>query len=224
MDNSTRPDDTLLKQGRALGDPTRNAIFVHIRDAHLPPTVAELTDAFGLNHNAIRQHLAKLRDAGLVTEEVSAPVGPGRPARRYRLVPGVSERWGGPGPHETLSTMLLELLDGKGTPLEVGRSMGRRLAAEYGDELDGAEVLGAVARRLGFEPETEPTQRGLDLVLGKCPFVDQATAAPQIVCSLHHGIAEGIAQQASGGVNVDDLIARSPLRAGCRIEVSEPAG
>ena len=61
-------DDTLQEQARALGDPTRHEIFRYIADAGRPVDVAELTSHLGLNHNAIRQHLAKLVNADLVTE------------------------------------------------------------------------------------------------------------------------------------------------------------
>ena len=51
---------TLQQQARALGDPTRHAIFRYIADGDGPADVAEITAHFGLNHNAIRQHLAEL--------------------------------------------------------------------------------------------------------------------------------------------------------------------
>ena len=85
-----------------------------------------------MNHNAIRQHLAKLRDAGLVIEETSAPTGPGRPALRYRPTPGAAERWDGVNPFENLTLLLVALLRGEGTPAEVGFVAGQRLAREYG--------------------------------------------------------------------------------------------
>src|SRR3546814_1263462 len=70
---------TLQQQARALGDRTRHAIFRYITDADAPVGVAELTDHLGLNHNAIRQHLAKLVDAQLVVG-ATAPTGVrGRP-------------------------------------------------------------------------------------------------------------------------------------------------
>ena len=51
-------------------DPTRHRLFRYIVDAARPVGVGELTDYVQLNHNAVRQHLAVLKDAGLVTEEV----------------------------------------------------------------------------------------------------------------------------------------------------------
>ncbi len=212
-------DQVLLAQSRALGDPTRHAVFAYVRDAKNPVGVAELTGHFGLNHNAVRQHLAKLRDAGLVIEERSAPAGPGRPPLRYRPTLGAVERWGGAGAHEELAMMLLELLGGGVTSREVGRRAGRRFAADHRPAGDVVEVLEAVARRLGFEPRTEERPGGADVVLERCPFLGPATEAPGIVCDLHRGIAEGIADSVGGAV-VSDLVVRPPRRAGCRIQVS----
>ncbi len=217
------PEPDLLVQSRALGDPTRHAVFAYIRDASAPVGVAELTEQFGLNHNAIRQHIAKLVDAGLVVGEQGRPTGPGRPARHFRATPGAAERWGGPSPFEALSMMLLELLSDGGTPRDVGRSAGRRLAAEFGADRGAVEILDGVARRLGFEPRLEPTRAGTDVVLERCPFVGPAATAPDIVCDMHRGIAEGIAELACGDAVVDDLIVQPPRRAGCRIKVAEVA-
>src|SRR5690606_28685753 len=100
---ATTADEVLLAQSRALGDRTRHSIFAYVRDAPRPVGVAELTRHLGLNHNAIRQHLAKLRDADLVVEERARRAGPGRPALQYRPNPGAIERWGGRGPYEALS-------------------------------------------------------------------------------------------------------------------------
>jgi predicted ArsR family transcriptional regulator len=216
-------DRALLMQSRALGDPTRHEIFAYIRDAARPVGVAELTEHLGLNHNAIRQHLAKLRDASLVIEERQRPSGPGRPALRYRPTPGAVERWGGAGPFEALSMILLEVLQGEGTPREAGRRAGQRLAIEHGTDAGAVEILDAVARRLGFEPTVRETRAGADVVLDRCPFVGPASAAPEIVCELHLGIAEGIADVAADDAVVTGLVVHPPRRAGCRIKVADPA-
>ena len=84
----------LQVEARALGDPTRHGIFRYLVDAGGPIDVAELTEHFGFNHNAIRQHLAKLMDAGLVLEAVGAPTGRGRPRLQYTIDPSAEGRWG----------------------------------------------------------------------------------------------------------------------------------
>ena len=107
---------TLQQQARALGDPTRHEIFRYIADASFPVDVAELTDHFGLNHNAIRQHLAKLVDAGLVVEDTAPSSGRGRPRLVYVLDPGAESRWGVTGPYERLSRWLAEMVRTGDTP------------------------------------------------------------------------------------------------------------
>ena len=90
----TVPD--VQREARALGDPTRHRLFRYIVDAARPVGVGELTDYEQLNHNAVRQHLAVLKDAGLVTEEVEDRDRAGRPRLLYRLHPEVAGSWGYP--------------------------------------------------------------------------------------------------------------------------------
>ena len=84
------PHRLLQRQARALGDPTRYRIFRYVAEAAGPVTVAEITAHVELHHNGVRQHLAKLCDAGLLVEEFSAPAGRGRPALQYRLDPSAA--------------------------------------------------------------------------------------------------------------------------------------
>jgi len=215
-----RRSEQLGLQARALADPTRFEIFCYVDESARPVGVAELTAHFGLNHNAIRQHLAKLRDAGLVAEEVAPPRGPGRPSLRYRPVPGAAERWEGTNPYANLAAMLIELLRGGGTPFEVGVAAGEQLVREYGPRLDAVDVIEAVARRLGFEPRRTVRRNRVDVVLDRCPFADSAATAPDIVCELHRGLAHGIASVAAGDVRVTGLVVKPPHRAGCRLELA----
>ena len=94
----------LQVQARALGDPTRHKVFRAIVDGDAPLDVAHLTAEFGLNHNAIRQHLAKLVAADLVEETVAAPSGRGRPRLQYTVAPGAESRWGVTGPYESFAS------------------------------------------------------------------------------------------------------------------------
>jgi predicted ArsR family transcriptional regulator len=219
----TNPDDgRLTAQARALGDPTRHAIFRYIGRAARPVGVAELTAHFGFNHNAIRQHLAKLRDAGLLIEATEPPSGRGRPALSYRPVPGAAERWGSPSPYENLAGLLVELLHRGGTPFDVGFDAGVRLATEHGTDLDVIDVVEIVARRFGFEPQRSTRNARVDLVLDRCPFASVAASAPDIVCELHRGLVAGITS-GDGGAAFRRLVVRSPLRGGCRIELARTA-
>lgn len=221
-----RDGSGLQRQARALGDPTRHAIFRYVEAAAGPVTVAELTEHLGLNHNAIRQHLAKLCEAGLLIEELAPPAGPGRRRLQYRAAPAVAAAWGGESPYEQLSLLLLELLQTTASPRQIGFEAGRRFASRHSaqaaaDELDALETL--VARQ-GFEPRRVERADAVELVLEHCPYAAAASADPAVVCELHRGLAEGMAHALGGDVEVTDLIAHNPKRAGCRLQTRQGGG
>jgi predicted ArsR family transcriptional regulator len=207
---------TLQEQARALGDPTRHAIFRRVADAGQPVGVAELNEHFPLNHNAIRQHLAKLVAAGLVVESTVAGVGRGRPRLVYVVDPSVAGQWGTTGPYERLSRLLVEIIR---TGLDAGE-VGRRAADQFrvplpsGDPV--ADVNAAMARQ-GFDPELRPVQGGAEIVLHRCPFATTAVADRDTVCALHLGIAEGLVEGTS--VTVDELVAYDPRTAECQLRM-----
>ena len=214
---------TVQQQARALGDPTRHEIFRAVADAGQPVAVAELTERFGLNHNAIRQHLAKLVGAALIVEATAAPTGRGRPRLLYELAPGVDSRWGVQGPYERLSLWLAEVVRTGETPVEVGERVGRRrrLGRREGD--DAVDVLVEEMARDGFEPVVRRRGDDLTITLTTCPFASTALADPDTVCALHLGIARGVAADLDGLV-VDELVPNDPRRANCRLRAHlEPA-
>jgi predicted ArsR family transcriptional regulator len=211
---------TVQAQARALGDPTRHAIFRRLLETAGPLTVAELTAGVGLHHTAVRQHLAKLLAAGLVAEEPEERTTRGRPRLRYTVDPAAAGRWGGPGPYERLAVLLAEALRTGVSPEEVGRRASRDGVAgpAAGGPAAGGPV-GAVAAemaRQGFEPRLRQRRNGVELVLGCCPYQAAALANPEAVCALHLGLARGAAEQV-GGVEVEALVPHDPRRAGCRL-------
>jgi predicted ArsR family transcriptional regulator len=206
----------LQRQARALGDPTRHTIFRYIDDADRPVGVAELTAHVGLNHNAVRQHLAKLVDAGLVVEATEKPSGRGRPRLCYVVEPAAEGRWGTNGPYERLSLLLSEVIRTGDSPVEVGRRAGRRErlgTTRHDRPVD--ELVDRMARH-GFEPSLAQRGDHIDITLQACPFASAALADPDTICQLHLGLAYGIADHV-GGLVVDELVPRDPRRAGCRL-------
>jgi predicted ArsR family transcriptional regulator len=208
---------TLQLQARALGDPTRHAIYRYVADARKPVGIAELTAHFEVNHNAIRQHLAKLVDAQLVVEGVAPSSGPGRPRLQYEVDPSADSRWGTAGPYERLSLMLTEIIRTGDTPLEVGRRAGRKMRVRASPLDDPIADIAAAMAKQGFEPEVRPRRAGADVVLHSCPFASAARADRDTVCTLHLGIGEGLAEDT--GVVVEELIVKDPRRAGCRLRL-----
>jgi predicted ArsR family transcriptional regulator len=212
----------MQEQARALGDPTRHAIFRHIVESTSPVGVSDLTDQFGINHNAVRQHLAKLVAAGLVVEERDAPSRPGRPRFLYTVDPSAESRWGVTGPYERLSLLLTDIIGTGATPVEVGRRAGRRDAAEHPEDDPSAALLG-VAARGGFEPTLQQHGNDIKVLLHSCPFATAALADPDIICELHHGIAIGVAEHVAG-ITIDGLDRKDPRRAPCRLRAHLDAG
>lgn len=210
-------ETSLQEQAKALGDPTRHSIFRYLADTDGPIDVAELTSHFGLNHNAIRQHLAKLVEAGLVVETTAATGGPGRPKLIYRVDPTADGRWGTAGPYQRLSVLLVEMIATDSTPEEAGRRAGRQLKVQASDPSeDPISAMKEAIARGGFDPRVRHRGDTVEYVLANCPFAEAAVADPDTVCGLHLGLAQGLADQLDG-VTVDDLVRRDPHRAGCRL-------
>lgn len=207
-------DVDLQQQARALGDPTRHKIFRYLVDAGRPIDVAELTLHFGLNHNAIRQHLTKLTGSLLLSESSVANGRPGRPRLYYVLAPTADSRWDITGPYERLSLLLAEVIRTGDTPVEVGRRAGRRrhLGTAFVDDPVGGLV--DQMARYGFNPVVNERDGDVSIVLQTCPYASTAIADPDTVCGLHLGIAYGVSEML-GGVEVDELRPKDPRRANC---------
>ncbi|MBK5268611.1 MAG: helix-turn-helix domain-containing protein [Acidimicrobiia bacterium] len=209
---------SLQEQARALGDHTRHRIFRYVADAARPVDVPELTKHFGLNHNAIRQHLAKLVTAGLLTQTTRPSGGPGRPRLVFRVDPGADGRWGTAGPYQRLSLLLISVLTSDSTPEEVGRLAGRQLEVAVADPgRSQMDALGEAIARGGFDPSRRQRGDRVEFVLATCPFAEAAGADADTICGLHLGLARGLADQLDG-VTVDNLIRRDPHRAGCLLQ------
>jgi predicted ArsR family transcriptional regulator len=212
---------TLQREARALGDPTRHAIFQVVAQSPNPVDVAELTEHFGLNHNAIRQHLGKLLEAGLLVEARARGGGPGRPRLLFSLAPGVDSRWGVTGPYERISVLLTQVIRTGESPQEVGRQAGVRLKETVPETADGIGTLVEGMARQGFGPEVHRHGQETEVVLQTCPFATTAEADPEIVCAVHLGIAEGLAEGTDAVV--DGLDPEIPRIAGCRLHLHTEA-
>lgn len=212
---------TLQQQAKALGDPTRHAVFELVAASSEPLGVSDLVEHFDVHPNAIRQHLAQLVEAELVVEATAAPSGRGRPRLVYELNPAAAGQWGTDGPYEALSEILAEIITTGSDPIDVGRAAAEKLRvpSPSGDLV--ADVAAAMARQ-GFDPDVRDIGDGVEIVLRRCPFAATADRAPDTVCAVHLGIAEGLVE--GTGAAVTELVAKDPRSAGCRLRIElEPA-
>ncbi len=204
----------IQQQARALADPTRYRIFEHLAGVAHPVGIGELTAAFGLNHNAVRQHLAKLVEAGIVIQTTAPAQGRGRPRQLFEVDPIVDEDTG--GPYRRLSLLLVEMLRSGDPPAEVGRRAGFSTPVMSSSQATTVEELGQTMKRGGFDPILTEQNGAAEFVLRHCPFADTAVVDPETVCALHLGLAQGLADRLEGVV-VDDLLPHDPREAGCRL-------
>ncbi len=208
---------SLQVQARAHGDPTRHEIYRYLVEAGTDVDVAELTDHVGLNHNAVRQHLAKLVDAELVEEARARPSGRGRPRLLYRVAPTAESRWGVAGPYERLAVLLAEVVRTGDAPEAVGARAGRRLImGGSGASVDAVARFEDAMARQGFDPTVQARGDEVEVVLRSCPLASAVLADADTVCQLHLGLARGAAE-AIGGIEVDQLEPKDPRRAHCRL-------
>lgn len=214
-----------------LAQPTRRRIaeLLAQRDAGLG--VAEIAVRVDLHPNAVRQHLQKLADAGVVCTERDPPRGRGRPRLRYRLVDMRAPRIAA---HQELVRLLIAYIVRSGAATEDVEAFGRLQGGFFATGAGAAGIIESFAG-LGFAPREAGSagdaRRGrLRLRLGHCPFMD-AVAAPggEMICRMHRGIVEGIAAGASPGSRLAEFAPADPARAGCGVTVDglpprEPAG
>ena len=158
-------------------------------------TVSRLVAETGSHPNTIREHLDALVAAGLarVVDDAPARRDRGRPPTRYRAAsPWVA----GLDSSLCVGALLAEVAE-RDDAAEIAHRAGRRwadaLQRAVPAELAGAELV-ELMDALGFDPVVT---EGGSVVLRACPMLDAARRDPEVVCSMHLGVAQVLAQ--SGG-------------------------
>lgn len=204
-----------------LAQPSRRRIADVLAQRTAGLGVAEIAERVALHPNAVRQHLQKLTDAGVVSTERDDPRGRGRPRLRYRLV---NMRAPQIAAHQELVRLLIAYIVRSGADTEDVETFGRLQGGFFATGAGAAGIVESFAR-LGFAPREAGSAadagRGrLRMRLGHCPFRDAVTApGGEMICQLHRGLAEGIATGAAPGSRLAVFEPADPVRAGCRVIV-----
>lgn len=165
---------------------TRAQVVALLHDGRA--TVADLADALGITHVAVRRHLQELLADGLVEGQTTAPSGPGRPATVYELTPR-GERLFPDRSSELADDVLTFLHDerGKSEMIAFLRWRQKRQHAHYAETLHDVDGLDARARRLaemlsedGFAAQVELDGDGYALTQTHCAIKEAAAAYPQL--------------------------------------------
>ena len=194
----------------ALGDPTRRAIYLTVRESEEPITAARISELFGIHPNVARHHLDRLMADGYLqtgTRPDSRPAGVGRPPRVFEATDTDVSIAYPARRHDLLAELLVRVVErldpeqGPRVAEEVGRAYGEELAAAVGlsGETGLTPALDAVARALtgvGFDFTADAAQGRL--LSGVCPFGRTATTHPELVCRLDLGIVKGLMAAAGG--------------------------
>ena len=187
----------------ALGDPTRRAIYMAVRESDEPLTTTAVSHIFEIHPNVARHHLDILVEEGFIRVSDRRPKGQtaGRPAKAYETTTKEVSLHFVPRRFELLTEMLLNLLEALGpenvsqVAEKVGRDYGRKLAAEIGtaDDPDYEDAVHAVARAMtGLGFYMNPDIEGQQLVTSHCPFGETAVDHPEVICSLDRGLVSGL--------------------------------
>ena len=180
------------------GDRQRQMILEALRSAHDGLDTARLAERLRLHPNTIRWHLGVLTDAGLVQATPERRHERGRPSIVHRLTgEGIAR---GRDEYRLLATMLTDVVagdgDGEARAYEAGLRWGRHLqqgepGVSIADLLDGE----------GFAAK----QHGDRIEMRRCPFSELAESSPQVICTLHRGLIDGVLAEAGSEQTVDRL-------------------
>lgn len=224
------PDQARLAVLKALGDNTRYAIYLELARSPRPLATADVAAVLDLHPNTVRPHLERMRDVGLLQVQSESRGGVGRPQHLYSLAADAPSLGLEPASFPILARMLLRIAASTGADaadaLDAGRDQGR----VDGERLRHRGCLSAVVGQLdamGFDPalliDSDPVAgaEAVTIAFAHCPFRDLATQRPDLLCSLHRGLIEGVVDVIGGGevVGFGSLVDRDP----CQVEIRLPA-
>ncbi|MEX2653266.1 MAG: helix-turn-helix domain-containing protein [Acidimicrobiia bacterium] len=211
-------DEAVSDLVASLGDATRRAIYLAVRQSENARSVADIADAFGIHSNVARYHLDHLVDAGFlrVTRSSTRAKG-GRPANLYEFTKREVHLDLPSRNFELLAGLLAQVLqrvpsgDVDGIAYEVGAAYGEQLAESRqlrgGKDLSSAvDEVTDVMHSLGFRTRRDEIEVECGYLTTHCPFGTVALENPRVVCSLDRGLVAGL----TGTMHKDIEVSVSP--------------
>jgi predicted ArsR family transcriptional regulator len=196
----------------ALGE-SRAQVLTVLQDAGQPLGVAEVAEQVGLHTNTVRLHLDALVDAGMAERTVEGRDQPGRPRALYTARPDSLRA--GRRSYRLLAEILISYVAAEAprpaeAGVKAGQAWGRYLAdrpppSRRIDAATAIEQLVGVLDEAGFAPEAVASGRERQILLHHCPFRETAQDHPDIVCSVHLGLMQGLLAEVDAPVGVKRL-------------------
>ncbi len=189
----------------ALASPARRSILA-LLSAEGTRDALTLSRDLGLHVTTTRFHLGHLEEAGLVRAEPALEKQRGRPRLFYSATNHES-------PDARAQTQLLSVLAtslaerasdrGRAHAIEAGRRWADQIMPVILEPDHHRHALVEVLTDLGFEPVSD--EGGIDL--RSCPFREAASNDPQVVCSVHEGLVQRIAERTNpAGTRAPELL------------------
>lgn len=213
----------------------RAGVLDRLRATPGPRGVEELATESGQHANTVREHLDALEAAGLATRTTASRTGRGRPASLYTAaMPDPA-----PAGYAALVVALAHHITATSEdPAAAAESAGRQWARSLNGSAHSAPGLSAnapipseaVQLRARREVAGTLNESGFgvlanddatELTLTTCPIVAAARENPEVVCSVHLGLAKGLLE--GRGVSAQGAtLAPFAVPGGCRLSL--PAG
>lgn len=211
---------------KTLGDNSRYAIYLELARSPRPLATADVAASLDLHVNTVRPHLERMRDVGLLEVTTETSGGVGRPQHLYSLAPDAPSLGLEPPSFPLLAEMLTRLVVTTGTSdddaIEVGREQGAVAASRSSSRRSCVDALLDDQSRLGFDPTRVDGDGSVTVAFAHCPYGELARRHPNIVCSLHCGMVEGLVESFSGRsspevsvVEFHSVVDRTP----CQVEL-----
>lgn len=196
-----------------------------LRDQPDPVSLEALARTLARHPNTIREQLNWLVGRDLVVRIAQPSSGRGRPAWLYQAR--------GPVPSEdeyvelaaALAWRLQDAPDTEAESLAAGRRWGHDLAQLHGlaaapDDRSARQQTVAMMETLGYGPSTD--DQAVDVALHRCPLLQAAHRFPDVVCTVHRGMVEGLLERSGG----DAVVELTPFSAPgeCALEMRPDAG
>lgn len=173
----------------------RPAILDALRTARSGLDLAALADRLELHPNTVRWHLGVLARDGLVASKPERR-GRGRPAIVYRLTgDGIARDR---DEYRLLATMLTSAVagdpEGATRAYDTGHAWGAAVATQGDSVIELLDDQGFGA-----------TQEDETIEMRRCPFWALAAGSPEVICTLHRGLIDGMLEETGSDFAVADL-------------------
>jgi predicted ArsR family transcriptional regulator len=207
----------------ALAEPARRELYLYVVAQPEPVGRDQVAEATGVPRHAVKFHLDKLVEEGLLDTEyrrLSGRRGPGagRPAKLYRRAAREVSVTLPERQYELAGQILAEAVEeaaSGGVPVltavaRAAAEAGRRIGSQARATSPAAASLATVAQVLashGYEPRDQPSQ----VVLANCPFHALAQQHTELVCTMNLELLAALAEEL-GANDVDVRLDPGPGR------------